>query len=63
VVLPAGDRDCMGCFTDQVKLTRALVQDLDEVVKEVKLLGEHEEESSQNITELEASCKKLREDT
>jgi hypothetical protein len=30
---------------------------------EVKLLGEHEEESSQKITELEALCKKLREDT
>jgi hypothetical protein len=26
-------------------------------------LGEHEEESSQKITELEALCKKLREDT
>jgi type III secretory pathway component EscV len=36
---------------------------LDEAVKEVKLLGEHEEESSQKITELEALCKKLREDT
>jgi acetoin utilization deacetylase AcuC-like enzyme len=35
---------------------------LDEAVKEVKLLGEHEE-SSQKITELEALCKKLREDT
>jgi hypothetical protein len=46
-----------------VKLTRALVQDLDEAIKEVKLLGEHEEESSQKITELEALCKKLREDT
>jgi hypothetical protein len=45
-----------------VKLTRALVQDLDEVVKEVNLLGEHEEESSQKITELEALCKRLRED-
>jgi peptidoglycan hydrolase CwlO-like protein len=53
----------MGCFTDQVKLTRALVQDLDEAVNEVKLLGEYEEESSQKITELEALCKKLREDT
>jgi hypothetical protein len=31
-----------------------LVSDLDEVVKEVKLLGEHEEESCQKITELEA---------
>jgi peptidoglycan hydrolase CwlO-like protein len=36
---------------------------LDEAVKEVKQLGEHEEESSQKITELEALCKKLREDT
>jgi hypothetical protein len=62
VILPAGDHDRMGCFIDQVKLTRALVRDLDEVVKEVKLLGEHEE-SSQKITELEALCKKLREDT
>jgi hypothetical protein len=53
----------MGCFTDQVRLTRALVRDLDEAVKEVKLLGEHEEVSSQKITELEALCKKLREDT
>jgi hypothetical protein len=25
VVMPAGDRDHIGCFTDQVKLTRALV--------------------------------------
>jgi hypothetical protein len=45
-----------------VKLTRALVQDLDEAIKEVKLLGEHEEESSQKIIELEALCKRLRED-
>jgi hypothetical protein len=62
VVLPARDHDRIGCFTDQVKLTRALVQDLDEAVKEVKLLGEHKEESSQKITELEALCKRLRED-
>jgi hypothetical protein len=53
----------MGCFTDQVKLTRALVQNLDEAVKEVKLLGEHEEESGRKITELEALCKRLREGT
>jgi DNA repair exonuclease SbcCD ATPase subunit len=63
LILPAGGHDRMGCFTDQVKLTRALVQDLDEAVKEVKLLGEHEEESSQKIRELEALCKKLSEDT
>jgi hypothetical protein len=56
VILPAGGRDHMGCFTDQVKLTHCLVQNLDEAVKEVKLLGEHGEESSQKITELEALC-------
>jgi hypothetical protein len=52
--MPAGDRDHIGCFADQVKLTHALVRDLDEIVKEVNLLGEHEEESSQKIIELEA---------
>jgi hypothetical protein len=46
VILPTRGHDRMGCFTDQVKLTRSLVQNLDEAVKEVKLLGEHEEESS-----------------
>jgi hypothetical protein len=44
--MPAGDRGRIGCFADHVKLTRALVRDLDEAIKEVKLLGEHEEESS-----------------
>jgi hypothetical protein len=63
VVMPTGDHDRIGCFTDQVKLTRALVRDLDEAVKEVKLLGEHGEEASQKIMELEALCKRLREDT
>jgi hypothetical protein len=58
MVLPARDHDWMGCFTDQVELTRALVWDLDEAVKEVKLMGEPEEESSQKITELEALWKK-----
>jgi hypothetical protein len=62
VLMPAGDRDHIGCFTNHVKLTQALVRDLDEAVKEVNLLGEHEEESSQKITELEALCKRLTED-
>jgi hypothetical protein len=61
-MMPAGDRDHIRCFANQVKLTQALVQDLDEAVKQVNLLGEHEEESSQKITELEALCKRLRED-
>jgi hypothetical protein len=62
VVMPTGDCDHIGCFTDQVKLTCALVRDLDEAIKEVKLLGEHEEDSSLKIMELEAICKRLRED-
>jgi hypothetical protein len=62
VILLVGGHDRMGCFTDQVKLTHALVIGLDEAIKDVKLLGEHEE-SSKKITELEALCKKLREDT
>jgi chromosome segregation ATPase len=61
-VMPAGDRDHIGCFANQVKLTQTLVRDLDKLIKEVNLLGEHEEESSQKITELEALCKRLRED-
>jgi hypothetical protein len=56
VVMPVGDRDHIGCFIDQVKLTRALVRDLNEAIKEVNLLG-----ASQKITELETLCKRLRE--
>jgi hypothetical protein len=63
VVMPVGDRDHIGCFTDQVKLTHALVRDPDEAIKEVKLLVEHEEDSSEKIIEMEALCKRLREDT
>jgi hypothetical protein len=61
--MPARDCDHIECFADQVKLMHALVRDLDEAVKEVNLLGEHEEESSQKTTELEALCKRLREDS
>jgi hypothetical protein len=46
VVLPAEGRDHIGCCADKVKLARALVQDHDETIKEVKLLGEHGEEAS-----------------
>jgi hypothetical protein len=48
MVMPAGDRDRIGCFADQVKLTRALIRDLDEAVKEVKLLGEHGEKQPED---------------
>jgi chromosome segregation ATPase len=62
VVMLAEDRDHIGCFIDQVKLTHALARDLDEAIKEVNLLREHEEESSQKIIELEALCKRLKEE-
>jgi predicted alpha/beta superfamily hydrolase len=39
-----------------------LDRDLDKAIKEVKLLGERGEEASQKITEMEALCKKLKED-
>jgi hypothetical protein len=55
--MPAGDRDHIRCLADQVKLTHALVRDLDEAIKEVNLLGEHGEESSQKIIELEACAR------
>jgi hypothetical protein len=60
--MPAGDHDHIGSFTDQVKLTHALVRDLDKAIKEVNLLREHGEVSSHKITELDALCKRLRED-
>jgi hypothetical protein len=63
VMMPTRDRDHIGCFADQVKLTRALVRHLDNVIKEVNMLGQHEEESSQKITVVETLCKRLREDT
>jgi 5-bromo-4-chloroindolyl phosphate hydrolysis protein len=61
VMKTAGDRDHIECFTDQVKPTRAFVRDLNEAIKEVNLVGEHEEETRQKIIELEVVCKRLRE--
>jgi hypothetical protein len=62
MVMPTRDHDCIGCFVDQVKLTHALVRDLDEAAKEGKVLEAHQEESGQEIIELEALGKRLRED-
>jgi hypothetical protein len=55
-VLPAVDHDCIGCFADQVKLTHALVWDLNKAIEEIKQLGEHGEEASWKIMELGALC-------
>jgi hypothetical protein len=39
VVMPAGDLDHIGCFIAQVKLTHALIWDLNETIKKVNLRG------------------------
>jgi hypothetical protein len=46
VVLPTADHDRIGCFSDQVKLTRALVRDLEEAIKKVNLLARMERKSA-----------------
>jgi hypothetical protein len=35
-VIPAEGRDHIGCLANQVKLTHALTQDLDDTVKEIQ---------------------------
>jgi hypothetical protein len=35
VVLPTGDRDHVGCLSDQVRLTRVLNEELDQAAKEI----------------------------
>jgi hypothetical protein len=57
VVLPVKGRDHMGCQSDQVKLTCVLIRDLDEAMNEIYQLGDHGEEASRRITEMEALCK------
>jgi hypothetical protein len=62
-VVPTGGRDRVGCLPDQVKLTHALNQDLDEAVKDIQQLAGHGEEASWRITELEALCNQHEEAT
>jgi hypothetical protein len=62
-VVPTGGRDRVGCLPDQVKLTHALNQDLDEAVKDIRQLAGHGEEASWRITELEALCNQHEEAT
>jgi hypothetical protein len=57
MVFPVEGCKRIGYYVDQVKLTRALVQDLDEAVMEIKQLGKHGEEDSRKITKLEALCR------
>jgi hypothetical protein len=44
-------------MSDQVKLTHALNQELDEALKQIRQLCNHGEEASDRIIELESLCK------
>jgi hypothetical protein len=57
VVLPDGDRDCVGCLLDEVKLTHARNEELDQAAKEIRQFGDQGAEASQRITKLESLCK------
>jgi hypothetical protein len=61
VVLPTKGHGHVGCLSDHVKLTHALTKDLNEAMKEIRQLGDHGEEASQRIIELEALCKQHKE--
>jgi DNA repair ATPase RecN len=58
VVLPAGGHDHVGCLSDQVKLTRALNEELDQAMKDIHQFSDQEVEASRRITELDTLCKK-----
>jgi DNA repair ATPase RecN len=58
VVLPAGGHDHVGCLSDQVKLTRALNEELDQAMKDIHQFSDQEVEVSRRITELDTLCKK-----
>jgi hypothetical protein len=40
----------VGCLSDQVKLTRALNEELDQAMKDIRPFGDQEAEASQRIT-------------
>jgi hypothetical protein len=58
VVLPARDRDHVGCLPDQVKLTHAWNKELDQAMKGIHQFGDQEAEANRRIIELESLCKK-----
>jgi hypothetical protein len=61
VVSLASDCDLMGCLSNQVKLTCALNEELDQAMKDIHQLGNQGEESKQRITELESLSKQCEE--
>jgi hypothetical protein len=62
VVGPVGDRDHVGCLSDQVKLTHALNEELDQAMKYICQFGDQGGESSRRITEFESLYKRHEKD-
>jgi hypothetical protein len=57
VVLPAGDPNHVGCLPDQVQMTRALNEELDQARMEIRKLAWQKVEAQRKITNLESICK------
>jgi hypothetical protein len=57
VVLPAEGRDRIGCFADQVKLTHALVRDLDNAMKRSNGLATLEDHRGWGLTQATYQCR------
>jgi hypothetical protein len=55
VVVPVRGHGQVGCLSDQVKLTRALNEELDKAMKDICQFGNQGAESSRRITEKKLS--------
>jgi predicted RNase H-like nuclease (RuvC/YqgF family) len=57
-MVPTRGYDYVGCLSDQVKLTHALNEELDQAMKDIRQFDDREAEASWRITELETLHKK-----
>jgi septal ring factor EnvC (AmiA/AmiB activator) len=57
VVLPIRDHNHVGCLPDQVRLTHALNEEINQAMKEIHQFGDQREEANRRIAELESLCK------
>jgi septal ring factor EnvC (AmiA/AmiB activator) len=61
VVLPAKISDLVGCLQDQVRLTHALNEELNQTTLEIHQFYNQEAEASRRIKDLESLCKQQEE--
>jgi hypothetical protein len=54
VIRPIEDHDYVGCLLDQVRLTRALNEELDQATWEIRQFGDQGAEACRRIIELES---------